>query len=74
VVAGISEGVVLGGLLPDTQYQLTVSAIYGGNKKFRSRVITFRTLGETDGSGEWIINYILSSICFITPMCLRMIL
>lgn len=51
-MAGISEGVVLGGLLPDTQYQLTVSAIYGDNKKFRSRVIIFRTLGETDGSGE----------------------
>lgn len=57
MVAGISEGVVLRSLRPDTQYQLTVSAIYSGNKKFRSRVITFRTLGETDGLGEWIINY-----------------
>ena len=52
MVAGISEGVVLGGLLSDTQYQLTVSAIYAGSKKYRSRVITFRTLGEGDGSGE----------------------
>lgn len=50
MVAGISEAVVLGGLRPDTQYQLTVSAIYGGNRKYRSRAIIFRTL--TDGSGE----------------------
>lgn len=51
-MAGISEGVVLRGLLSDTQYQLTVTAIYSGDKKFRSRIITFRTLGDTDGSGE----------------------
>lgn len=57
-MAGISEAVVLGGLASDTQYQLTVSAIYGGNKKFRSRAIIFRTL--TDVSGKLIlINYAL---------------
>lgn len=49
MVAGISEAVVLGGLASDTQYQLTVSAIYGGNKKFRSRAIIFRTLSDVSG-------------------------
>lgn len=45
VVAGNSEAVVLGGLIPDTQYQLTVAAIWSG-RKYRSRAIVFRTLGK----------------------------
>ncbi|KAG5678141.1 hypothetical protein PVAND_007838 [Polypedilum vanderplanki] len=49
VVAGNSEAVVLGGLIPDTQYQLTVAAIWSG-KKYRSRAIIFRTLGESEES------------------------
>lgn len=48
VVAGKSEAVVLGGLVPDTQYQLTVTAIFG-DRKYRSRAIVFRTLGEMEG-------------------------
>ncbi|XP_055619475.1 uncharacterized protein LOC129764431 isoform X2 [Toxorhynchites rutilus septentrionalis] len=43
VVAGNREAVTLGGLSPDTQYQLTVAAIWNG-RKFRSRPIVFRTL------------------------------
>ncbi|XP_037041291.1 uncharacterized protein LOC119078008 isoform X1 [Bradysia coprophila] len=43
VVAGNSEAVTLIGLTPDTQYQLTVTAVFSG-KKFRSRPIVFRTL------------------------------
>ncbi|KAL7046461.1 hypothetical protein ACKWTF_002577 [Chironomus riparius] len=49
VVAGNSEAVVLGGLIPDTQYQLVVAAIWSG-RKYRSRAIIFRTLGETEES------------------------
>lgn len=45
VVAGNSEAVTLLGLSPDTQYQLTVTAVFSG-KKFRSRPIVFRTLGK----------------------------
>lgn len=45
VVAGNSEAVTLYGLSPDTQYQLTVTAVWSG-KKYRSRPIVFRTLGE----------------------------
>jgi hypothetical protein len=48
VVDGNSEAVVLGGLSPDTQYQLTVAALFN-QKKYRSRPIIFRTLGETEG-------------------------
>jgi hypothetical protein len=48
VVAGNSEAVILGGLLPDTQYQLTVTATWSG-RKYRSRTIVFRTLGEMEG-------------------------
>lgn len=44
MVAGNSEAVILGGLSPDTQYQLTVAAVWSG-KKYRSRPIVFRTLG-----------------------------
>ncbi|XP_058463067.1 uncharacterized protein LOC131437613 isoform X8 [Malaya genurostris] len=43
VVAGNREAVTLGGLSPDTQYQLTVAAVWSG-KKYRSRPIVFRTL------------------------------
>lgn len=49
VVAGNSEAVVLGGLIPDTQYQLTVAAIWSG-RKYRSRPIVFRTLGKKKSS------------------------
>lgn len=48
VVDGNKEAVILGGLIPDTQYQLTVAAIWSG-KKYRSRAIVFRTLGELEG-------------------------
>lgn len=43
VVAGNSEAVTLSGLKADTQYQLTVAAVWGG-RKYRSRPIVFRTL------------------------------
>lgn len=46
-VSGNSEAVVLRGLLSDTQYQVTVTAIWSG-KKYRSRPIQFRTLGELE--------------------------
>lgn len=52
VVAGNSEAVTLYNLNPDTQYQLTVAAVWG-NKKFRSSPIVFRTLGN-----NLITNYI----------------
>ncbi|XP_060803563.1 uncharacterized protein LOC106129247 isoform X2 [Amyelois transitella] len=45
-VAGNSDAVILRGLDPDTQYQVTVAALSGGHK-FRSRPIVFRTLGST---------------------------
>lgn len=48
VVAGNSEAVVLGALIPDTEYQLTVTAIWS-TRKYRSRAIKFRTLGEMEG-------------------------
>lgn len=47
-VAAINEAVVLGGLIPDTQYQVTVAAIWNGRKHL-SRPIVFRTLGEIEG-------------------------
>ncbi|XP_046678618.1 uncharacterized protein LOC124366264 isoform X2 [Homalodisca vitripennis] len=43
VVAGNSDSVTLSGLLADTQYQITVTAVRDG-KKFKSRPIVFRTL------------------------------
>ncbi|KAB0794903.1 hypothetical protein PPYR_11742 [Photinus pyralis] len=43
VVAGNSQAVTLSGLKADTQYQLTVAAVWGG-KRYRSRPIVFRTL------------------------------
>lgn len=54
VVDGNSEAVILGGLIPDTQYQLTVAAIWS-ERKYRSRVIEFRTLGELEGEQFFII-------------------
>ncbi|CAH2015720.1 unnamed protein product [Acanthoscelides obtectus] len=45
VVAGNSDAVTLSGLKADTQYQLTVAAVWAG-KKYRSRPIVFRTLGK----------------------------
>ncbi|CAO1313906.1 unnamed protein product [Diamesa hyperborea] len=48
-VAAINEAVVLGGLIPDTQYQVTVAAIWDGRKHL-SRPIVFRTLGEIEES------------------------
>lgn len=45
MVAGNSDAVTLSGLKADTQYQLTVAAVWGG-KKYRSRPIVFRTLGK----------------------------
>lgn len=44
-MAGNSEAVVLDRLQPNTQYQITVSAIWAG-KKYRSRQVIFRTLGK----------------------------
>ncbi|PZC79585.1 hypothetical protein B5X24_HaOG216250 [Helicoverpa armigera] len=44
-VAGNSDAVILSGLEADTQYQVTVAALWGGHK-YRSRPIVFRTLGE----------------------------
>ncbi|XP_023313047.1 uncharacterized protein LOC108908517 [Anoplophora glabripennis] len=44
VVAGNSDAVTLSGLKADTQYQVTVAAVWAG-KKYRSRPIVFRTLG-----------------------------
>lgn len=45
VVAGNTDTVTLSGLLADTQYQITVSAVRDG-KKYKSRPIVFRTLGK----------------------------
>lgn len=45
VVAGNSDAVTLSGLKADTQYQVTVAAVWAG-KKYRSRPIVFRTLGK----------------------------
>ncbi|KAL3269266.1 hypothetical protein HHI36_008345 [Cryptolaemus montrouzieri] len=43
VVAGNSDAVTLSGLKADTQYQLTVAAVWN-RKKYKSRPIVFRTL------------------------------
>ncbi|KAL0883323.1 hypothetical protein ABMA27_016733 [Loxostege sticticalis] len=47
-VAGNSDAVILSGLEADTQYQVTVAALWGGHK-YRSRPIVFRTLGVEIG-------------------------
>lgn len=46
IVAGNSDAVTLTGLKADTQYQLTVAAVWQG-RKYKSRPIVFRTLGES---------------------------
>lgn len=46
-VAGNSDAVILTGLEADTQYQVTVAALWGGHK-YRSRPIVFRTLGKSN--------------------------
>jgi hypothetical protein len=50
-ISGKSEAVVLQGLRSDTQYQVTVTATWSG-KKYRSRPVQFRTLGEVESEGE----------------------
>lgn len=57
VVAGNSEAVTLFGLSPDTQYQLTVTAVWSG-RKYRSRPIVFRTLGEFFYQPVWSEDYV----------------
>lgn len=47
-MAAINEALVLGGLIPDTQYQVTVAAIWDGIKHL-SRPIVFRTLEDIEG-------------------------
>lgn len=49
LVAGNQEAITLAGLSPDTQYQLTVAAVWKG-KKYRSRPIVFRTLEPSSTS------------------------
>lgn len=44
-VAAESEAVILTSLSPNTQYQLSVTAVCPGHR-FRSRQVIFRTLGE----------------------------
>lgn len=44
-MAAHSEAVVLKNLSPNTQYQLSVTAVCRGHR-FRSRQVIFRTLGE----------------------------
>ncbi|XP_045473395.1 fibronectin type III domain-containing protein 5 isoform X1 [Harmonia axyridis] len=51
VVAGNSDAVTLSGLKADTQYQLTVAAVWGG-RKYRSRPIVFRTLEPPQSSPQ----------------------
>ncbi|CAH0555944.1 unnamed protein product [Brassicogethes aeneus] len=51
VVAGNSDAVTLSGLKPDTQYQVTVAAVWAG-KKYRSRPIVFRTLEHPRSSPQ----------------------
>ncbi|XP_018321140.1 tenascin-R isoform X3 [Agrilus planipennis] len=51
VVAGNSDALTLTGLKADTQYHLTVSAIWAG-KRYRSRPIVFRTLEQSRYSAQ----------------------
>ena len=48
LVAGNSDAVNLEKLFPGTQYMLTVSAVWSG-RKYRSRAIIFRTMGDIEG-------------------------
>ncbi|CAD7078431.1 unnamed protein product [Hermetia illucens] len=51
-VAGHSEAVVLDHLLPNTQYQLTVTAVVSGHR-YKSRQVIFKTLElSKGGSGD----------------------
>lgn len=69
VVAGNSEAVTLTGLTPDTQYQLTVTAVWNG-KKFRSRPIVFRTLGKWNThTDKLILFFILFVFSFFFAIC-----
>ena len=45
VVAGNSDSVTLSNLKADTQYAVTITALKAG-KKFKSRPVVFRTLGN----------------------------
>ncbi|KAL1497834.1 hypothetical protein ABEB36_008723 [Hypothenemus hampei] len=51
IAAGNSDAVTLSNLNPDTQYQLTVSAVSAG-RKYRSRPIVFRTLEPPKSSAQ----------------------
>lgn len=59
VVAGNSEAVTLSGLKADTQYQVTVAAVWAG-KKYRSRPIVFRTLGTSITNGKFIYLFLIN--------------
>lgn len=45
------DAVELDGLIPDTQYQVTVAAIQQGRRHF-SRPIVFRTYSDIDGESK----------------------
>lgn len=66
VVAGNSEAVTLSGLRADTQYQLVVTAVRAG-KKYRSRPIVFRTLGESSVSFHLFILFSFHLFPLDTP-------
>lgn len=59
-VTANSEAVELDGLIPDTQYQVTVAAIRSGRKYF-SRPIVFRTYPDFEGElrNEWLFCYLM---------------
>lgn len=46
-IAVNSDSVTLGNLMPNTQYQVTVTAFKAG-RRFRSRPVIFKTLGKLD--------------------------
>ncbi|GAB0095019.1 Fibronectin type-III domain-containing protein [Sergentomyia squamirostris] len=65
-VAGNSEAVTLINLVPSTQYQLTVAALFNG-KKYRSRPIVFRTLELSKTSAHQGVGALGSSFSGIGP-------
>lgn len=69
-VTANSEAVELDGLIPDTQYQVTVAAIRSGRKYF-SRPIVFRTYPDIEGELEivsWLFcDLILKDISLDLP-------
>uniref|UniRef100_A0A336L7R1 CSON004555 protein n=1 Tax=Culicoides sonorensis TaxID=179676 RepID=A0A336L7R1_CULSO len=67
VVAGNSKAVVLGNLVPDTQYTLTVTAIYK-SKRYRSRPVTFKTQELTGTNHQQDSSYIMTSHTMGYPM------